>query len=66
MKTAYEAEILSRVDAENKVQGLEETIALNNRMFKEIAAQRVASKPVAAEVVSSFFAISIMRLKSIT
>ena len=52
MKTAYEAEILSRVDAENKVQGLEETISLNNRMFTEIAAQRVATQPVVAEVVS--------------
>jgi len=50
MKTAYEAEILSRVDAENKVQGLEETISLNNRMFTEIAAQRVATQPVVAEV----------------
>ena len=52
MKTSYEAEILTRVDAENKVQGLEETIALNNRMFKEIAEKRVVTKPVEAEVVS--------------
>ena len=53
MKTSYEAEILTRVDAENKVQGLEETIALNNRMFKEIAEKRVNTKPVEAEVVSN-------------
>ena len=52
MKISYEAEILTRVDAENKVQGLEETIALNNRMFKEIAEKRVVTKPVEAEVVS--------------
>ena len=53
MKTSYEAEILTRVDAENKVQGLEETIALNNRMFKEIAEKRVTTKPIEAEVVSN-------------
>ena len=51
MKTAYEAEILARVDAENKVQGLEETIALNNRMFKEIAETRAEAAPVAIETV---------------
>ena len=41
MKTKYEAEIVDRVAAENKVQGLEEQVALNNRMFEEIAASRV-------------------------
>ena len=52
MKTSYEAEILTRVDAENKVQGLEETIALNNRMFKEIAETRQASTIIQSETVS--------------
>ena len=52
MKTSYEAEIIKRVDAENKVQGLEETITLNNRMFKEIAETRQATTTVQSETVS--------------
>ena len=52
MKTSYEAEIIKRVDAENKVQGLEETITLNNRMFKEIAETRQASTIIQSETVS--------------
>ena len=52
MKTKYEAEIVDRVAAENKVQGLEEQIALNNRMFEEIASSRVVPTPNDAEAVS--------------
>ena len=52
MKTSYEAEIIKRVDAENKVQGLEETITLNNRMFKEIAETRQATTTVQSKTVS--------------
>ena len=52
MKTKYEAEIVDRVAAENKVQGLEEQIALNNRMFEEIASSRVVPTTNDAEAVS--------------
>ena len=59
LKTKYEAEIIDRVAAENKVQGLEEQIALNNRMFEEIASSRVVTTTNDAEAVSilSFCAI---------
>jgi len=49
LKTKYEAEIIDRVAAENKVQGLEEQIALNNRMFEEIASSRVVTTTNDAE-----------------
>ena len=52
LKTKYEAEIIDRVSAENKVQGLEEQIALNNRMFEEIASSRVVTTTNDAEAVS--------------
>ena len=52
LKTKYEAEIIDRVAAENKVQGLEEQIALNNRMFEEIASSRVVTTTNDAEAVS--------------
>ena len=54
LKTKYEAEIIDRVAAENKVQGLEEQIALNNRMFEEIASSRVVTTTNDAEAVSIF------------
>ena len=53
MKTKYEAEIIERVTAENKVQGLEETISLNNRMFEEIAEVRSEQVPKTDDRVSN-------------